>query len=146
MILTRRLALTAALVLGSIAPLWAGTGIEVLEAYGRFPPGARAGAIYMTLQNQTATDDRLLSLSLDGADKAELHRSLQSADGMMTMEALPEGLPLPAGGKVTLASGGDHVMVMGLHMRPKDGDHLTLTLTFQKAAPLTIAVPVDNHR
>lgn len=146
MTLTRRalLAATAAGLGLGLLPASAHDGVAILDAYARFLPGAKAGAIYLTIENHAEVDEQLLSVQTDVADKAELHRSKMSADGMMTMEPLPDGLPIEATGRITLATGGDHIMVTGLKTHPKNGDMIPLTLTFRHAGIITLTVPVDN--
>ncbi len=148
MTLARRilLAVTAASLGLTLLPASAAESIAILDAYARFLPGAKAGAIYLTIENHAAVDEQLLSVQTDVADKADLHRSMLTADGMMTMAPLPDGLPIDASGRITLATGGDHIMVTGLKAHPSNGDMIVLTLTFRHAGTITLTLPVDNSR
>lgn len=130
----------------ALLPATAEDGIVVLDAYARFLPGAKAGAIYLTIENRTGVEDRLIAAQTDLAEMADLHRSAMAADGMMTMEPLTDGLPVAAAGQTVLATGGDHIMVMGLRANPADGDMIPLALTFRDAGTITLEVPVDNRR
>lgn len=146
---TLRRTLLAAIAAGfglALLPAAADDSIVILDAHARFLPGAKAGAIYLTIENRTAVEDRLIAAQTDLADMADLHRSAMTAEGMMTMEPLPDGLPIIASGQTVLATGGDHIMVMGLRAHPADGDMIPLTLTFRDAGTITIEVPVDNRR
>lgn len=146
---TLRRTLLAAIAAGfglALLPAAADDSIVILDAHARFLPGAKAGAIYLTIENRTAVEDRLIAAQTDLADMADLHRSAMTAEGMMTMEPLPDGLPIIASGQTVLATGGDHIMVMGLRAHPADGDMVPLTLTFRDAGTITIEVPVDNRR
>jgi copper(I)-binding protein len=52
-------------------------------------------------------------------------------NGMMKMAAV-DGIDLPAGKTVPLASGGYHVMLMQLKQQMKEGDTVPLTLVVRK--------------
>ncbi len=144
----RRIILATLLSLCTLAPARAedpAPALQVTGAYASVPrPNAPSGAVYMTIENPTATDDRLLSVSASVAAKAMLHTSSLSADGMMQMLDLSEGLPIPAKGTTTLARGADHVMLMGLSRPLADGDRFTLDLTFETAGKVVVIVTVGE--
>lgn len=123
-----------------------GHGVTIHDAYARFMPGAKAGAVFMVIENDEHDDDRLTGASSDIAAKVGLHTHKQGADGTMTMMAVPEGFTIPAHGSHALARGGDHIMFMGLTRVPAAGEAVTVTLTFEKAGAVTVEVPVDNAR
>jgi len=50
---------------------------------------------------------------------------------------------VPAGGDLSFAPGGYHVMLMGLKQELKPGDSFPLMLTFEKAGQLTVQVVVQ---
>ncbi|GHF73808.1 copper chaperone PCu(A)C [Seohaeicola zhoushanensis] len=122
-------------------------GIEVTGAYARAAsPSAKAGGVFMTLNNTGAEDDRLVGAASDVAMKVELHTHKKTGDGVMQMVAIEGGIALPAGASHDLARGGDHVMLMGLKRSLVQGDTVTLVLTFEHAGEMTIEVPVDLTR
>jgi periplasmic copper chaperone A len=133
----------AALALFAL-PAQAHDGIHVEDAYAR--ASAQSGAVFMTIFNHGATEDRLLSVRTDAAERAELHTSSEDANGVMQMLQITEGVPVPGNGTHDLARGGDHVMLMGLTRSLKNGDMITLTLTFEHEGEVTVDVPVDNDR
>lgn len=118
--------------------------VQVTDAYGR-STGA-SGAVFLTLTNPDAVDDRLLSATTDAAEMAMLHTSKMDADGVMSMPDLPDGVIIPAGGSHALARGGDHIMLMGLARPIKDGDTIRMTLRFEQAGVIALDVIVDNKR
>lgn len=130
-------AATAALAHGSIA---------VTDAYARFIPGGKSGAVFLVIKNDGHEDDVLVSATADVAGKVELHTHVQAADGTMQMVPVEGGFPVPAGGSHELARGADHIMLMMLTSQPAQGDTIELKLTFEKAGEMTVAVPVDNDR
>ena len=66
-----------------------------------------------------------------------------SGMGAMTMRPV-DGIELPAGESVELKPGGYHVMLLDLAEPLKAGDTIEVTLTFEKADPMTIKVPVRD--
>jgi periplasmic copper chaperone A len=66
--------------------------------------GAKTGAAYMTLANQTDTDDGLTGVSSDVAAKAQIYQ-IKVVNGVMQIREVAGGLAIPAGGSVTLKPG-----------------------------------------
>jgi len=96
------------------------------------PPGAPTGAGYLTITNHGTEPDRLVSASTPSAEKGEIHE-MTVKDGVMTMRPIDKGVEIPAGGSITLAPGGFHLMFTGLKESFADGGKLPVTLTFEKA-------------
>lgn len=105
-----------------------------------------SGAVFFTVMNHAAEDDRLIDVKSDVAQKVELHTHKDDGNGVMQMLHVPEGFVIPAGGSHALARGGDHVMLMGLTRELKDGDTVALTLVFEKAGEVVIDAVLDNAR
>ena len=74
------------------------------------------------------------------ARKAELHTHIHD-QGIMRMRLVAR-ITVPAGAAATLKPGGDHVMLMGLTAPLKKGDTLSLTLVFEHAGEIAVAVPI----
>jgi copper(I)-binding protein len=146
--MTMRIAIVAALaasiaVAGAAAAQSGGaTGrIEIGQPWARATPAtARVGAVYLTLRSPAP--DRLVSVSSPVAAAAELHESAM-AGMVMKMRRLPS-LAIPAGQRVALASGGMHIMLVGLKEPLREGQNFPLTLTFAKAGPQTVTVTVGK--
>ena len=87
---------------------------------------------------------RLVGVRTPAAARAELHRMDMQGD-MMKMRQV-DGIDLPAGKAVNLASGSYHIMLVGLKRRLKEGETLDLTLDVLHAnkqrASVTLKVPV----
>ncbi len=105
------------------------------------PGGARTAAVYMTLMNKTDASDRLTGGTSSVADAVQIHE-MRVENGIMKMHELSNGLEIPAKGSVTLKPGAYHVMLVGLKRPLKKGEHVALTLAFEKAGKLDINVPV----
>jgi periplasmic copper chaperone A len=116
--------------------------ITVEQPWARATPGgAMTGAVYMTLANKAKDADRLTAASSDVASKVQIHE-MSVVNGIMKMRQLTNGLPIPAGGSVTLKPGSFHVMLIGLKKPLVEGQTLPLTLTFAKAGNISITVPI----
>lgn len=116
-------------------------GITVSNAWARASPGTvNTGAVYFTISD-TGTADRLIGVSTPVAGKAELHET-KTEGGIMRMRAVIE-LPLEPGKSLTLVPGGYHVMLMELRQPLKVGDEFPLTLSFARAAPITVRVKTE---
>ncbi len=143
-------AAAAALALCFAAPVLAQEhpeGLHIHDVYARSNGAVGgSGAVFFMIHNNTETDDRLIGVATDVAQKAELHTHVESADGVMQMTQIEGGIALPSGEMHELARGGDHVMLMGLTRALKDGDTFALTLTFEKAGDVQIEATVDNAR
>ena len=117
--------------------------LTVQNAWARPASAGENGAAYFVIENGTASDDTLLSVSSDIASATEVHMSMMDGNGVMSMQ-MQEAVAVPAKGKVEFKAGGLHVMFVGLNRDLKVGDTITLTLTFKEAGNLVIEVPVTE--
>ena len=60
------------------------------------------------------------------------------------MQAMPQGLPLPANEHTELKPGGYHVMLIGLKQPLTAGSRFPLTLKFRHAPEQTVQVEVKS--
>lgn len=104
-------------------------------------PDANVGAGYFTIDNAGAEADRLIGAASDVAPTVELH-TMTTENGVMKMQHLEDGIEIPAGGSVSLAPGGLHVMFIGLTQLFLEGECVEVTLTFEKAGELPIQLSV----
>ena len=108
-------------------------GAPVGQAAGMVP---RNGVVYMTVSNGSAIDDTIVSATSDAARAVELHE--MTSEGALAMRRVAK-LIVPAGGQLEMKPGGYHVMLLGLMRDLKPGDTVQVTLTLEKAGPLTVA-------
>lgn len=119
--------------------------LAVQDAWVRPSPLATGnGAAYMVIRNNTQADDALIAAASDAADAVEIHESVEMEGDMMSMQPV-ERIDVPAGGTATLEPGGYHVMLIGLHDQLREGDTVTLTLTFETYGEMTIEAPVREE-
>ena len=129
------------------AALWlssgpaAADGIMITDAFARASAGAaKNAAAFMTLNNHSDRDDHLVAVRTTRARKAELHTHIDD-QGVMRMRPVAR-ITVPAGAAAKLKPGGDHVMFMGLTAPLKKGDTLSLTLVFEHAGEIEVAVRI----
>ena len=143
----RKFAGIATVLTLSATTLWADDTIAVTDAYARAStPMSVSGAAFMVIENHGATDDRLIAVRSNIADRVELHTHISDANGVMKMVEVEEGFPVAAGQSHALARGGDHVMLLGLKESLTEGKQFPLTLVFEHAGEITVDVPVDLTR
>jgi copper(I)-binding protein len=103
--------------------------------------GQPNGAVYFTVVS-TESDSLQRVLVPDSiADHAEMHDTVTTADGAMTMREL-ESVALDPGTAVTFTPGGKHVMLVGLVQPLVAGETFDVTLEFAEADPVTLPVAV----
>jgi periplasmic copper chaperone A len=100
------------------------------------PKGAEVGGGYLTIQNKGAAPDRLTGGSANFAT-VEVHE-MKSANRVMQMRELKDGLAIPARGSVALSPGGYHLMFTHLTHPLTKGESIKATLNFEHAGPVEV--------
>ncbi|RBM05632.1 copper chaperone PCu(A)C [Streptomyces sp. PT12] len=112
-----------------------------LSARGAFipePTTADLAAAFLTVENTGGTDDALTSVTSDIAGTIEIHETVDNAMRQV------DSLPVPAGGELDLARGGNHLMLMDLTSQPVEGETVALELHFETSDPIALDVPVES--
>ncbi|WP_231958934.1 copper chaperone PCu(A)C [Altererythrobacter sp. B11] len=104
-------------------------------------PGQEVGGAFMTITNSGNAADRLVSGESSVVTEVQLH-TMSMDQGVMKMRQVDGGLEIPAGGTVTLAPGGYHLMLTGLTQPLEQGRPIPLTLHFERAGDVEIQLPV----
>ena len=139
------LATLAALAVASAAQ----AAPQVRAAWSRPAAQGTTGAGFMTLANPSGPADTLVAVETPLARQVQIHQSSMTG-GMASMQAL-KSVAIPAGGSVTFAPGGYHLMFLGLTRPLKIGDTLPATLRFSSGARVKatfivgLAPPVEDH-
>ena len=114
--------------------------VTVENAWARAtPPGAKIAAGYLTIRNAGAAD-RLVSASSPAAEKVETHVTVKDGDVSRMREV--KGYAVPAKGKVELAPGGSHLMLVNIKAPLKEGEKVPLVLRFEKAGEVKTELAV----
>ena len=101
------------------------------------PKGASVGGGYMTITNTGPVSERLIGGTSDVSTRFEIHEGSME-NGVMKMRPVA-GVEIKPGQTVELKPGGHHVMFVGLKEPFEQGQHVKVTLHFEKAGN----VPVD---
>jgi hypothetical protein len=101
---------------------------------------SRPGVVYLTIRNDGAEDDRLTGIATPAAAMPMLHETVME-DGVANMPHVM-AIPVPAGATVALAPGGFHAMLMDLAAPLKEGGTFPVTLTFERAGPVTVEAEI----
>ncbi len=112
------------------------------DAWARVTIEGRPAAGYMVIHNMGGDADRIVSVSSPMAESIELHTHIMK-DNIMKMRRV-DAIDVPAGGKVELAPGGNHLMIFGLKHHPKANDVLPITVVFEKAGKLDLKLVVKG--
>lgn len=106
------------------------------------PPGAKTGAVYLTVDNAGNTVERLVHASTPIAAGVALHQ-MALEDGVMKMRAVPSLEVIP-GARLELSPNGYHLMLLDLKQSLKAGERFPLTLTFEHGGTILISVSVEG--
>ncbi len=106
-------------------------------------PGAHVGGVYVILENRGDAPIRLVSATTPVARKTAL-RDLPMVDGVIRGVELPDGIEIPAGGRVDLRPGGLHILLAGLVQPLRPGRSFPMTLTFADGTAIDIEVGVSD--
>jgi copper(I)-binding protein len=122
-------------------------GLAVLDAWTRpSPPAVDEAAIYVTVENRDAPDDRLIGATSDRCVVVSPHLTELGEDDVARMtEAGADRLGLRAGEQVAMTPNGMHLMCLGLDAPLADGDRFDVTLRFAEHAPITVEVTVEQR-
>ncbi|MFF8394715.1 copper chaperone PCu(A)C [Streptomyces sp. NPDC016172] len=110
--------------------------LSVGSAYMPQPVSDDMAAGFLTVTNKGGAADELTSVTSDVAGQVTVH---QTVDGAMQEV---KSLKIPAGGRLELKSGGDHLMFEQLKSKPKEGRTVSVELHFAHSAPVKVEMPV----
>lgn len=118
--------------------------LSITNAWSRqTAPGQANGGGFMTIGNRAKQADRLIGGSSPVAAKVEIH-TMSMDGGIMRMRPLPNGLAVPAGGRLELKPGSHHIMLIGLKSPLRLGTQVPLTLRFQHGGSVTVQLKVER--
>ncbi|MFI6344922.1 copper chaperone PCu(A)C [Streptomyces sp. NPDC050560] len=136
------LALTAALVLAGCGgdseaadPASGPPHLKITGAFVPQPVTRELASAFFTVTN-SGSEDTLTSVGTDVTDDVSLHTT---TDGTMEERS---SFPVPAGGTLDFARGGNHVMLEKLDRTLRTGQHVSLQLHFRKSGAITVEAPV----
>lgn len=134
-----RLAACAALLV-SPATWAADAPLRVSSGWVRLLPGNLPAGGYLVIENPTDHAVDVTGASSPDYGDAMIHRS-DTSSGMGHMEMV-DRISVPAHGRVALAPGGFHLMLMDPRHALKPGDTVTVVLTTSGGATVTAPLAV----
>ena len=133
--------LAAALAAPAASADYRAGALSIQNPWTRPASAGGNAAGYLVINNRGGAD--VLTGVETPLAKASLHRSAM-ADGMASMRAMDQGLPVPAGQTIVLRPGGDHIMLAGLTRPLALGQKIPATLVFQRAGRVKIEISVET--
>ena len=116
--------------------------MHIVQPWARATPkGASAAAGYMTVTNSGDVPDRLSCVSSEAAARCEIH-TMTLDGGVMKMRPVDGGLEIAPGATLTLKPSSLHVMLIDLKHPLEKDKTVGMTLRFEKAGTVEIALPV----
>lgn len=101
------------------------------------PGGRSASAGYLTLRNSGGAPDTLVAIASPAAGRIDIHETRTNAQGVAQM--FPIGsVAVPAGGHVTFAPGGLHLMLMDLRAPLAEGERIAMTFEFERSGSMQV--------
>ncbi|MBK6675284.1 MAG: copper chaperone PCu(A)C [Proteobacteria bacterium] len=103
--------------------------------------GQRDGGGFMTIVNDGKSADQLVAASSPVSAEVQIH-TVQLENGMMRMRELPEGIAIPAQGRVELKPRSLHIMFIKLQRPLRAGEKVPVTLKFRAGGEQTVMMEV----
>ncbi len=118
--------------------------IEVSNAYLAEPvtPDSPV-AVYFTVTNRGTEVDTLVGISATFATHGEFHEQVTEGGG--TRMRPVDAVELPVGGKVVLAPGGLHGMLLDVSSPPKHSEPVVVALHFWRAGTVDVRFAVVTY-
>ena len=137
-------AIAAAMLAPVVAPAWAQNyklgSLEISQPWTRATPAtAQSAGGFLTVTNKGTVPDRLIAVRSAVSAKVEVHE-VRMENNVMKMRELEKGLEIAPGATVMLKPGGYHIMFMGLKAPIAKDSEVPVTLVFEKAGSIDIAL------
>ncbi|MDY6807738.1 MAG: copper chaperone PCu(A)C [Actinomycetota bacterium] len=107
----------------------AAQSLTVSDQWVKAVPQGEMTAVFGELVNDSSDDLQVVSASSPAAGRMELHEVVADSAGAMTMQEKDGGFVIPADSTLTLAPGGDHLMLFDLPAPITPGQDITVELT-----------------
>ncbi|MBB4615573.1 copper chaperone PCu(A)C [Novosphingobium taihuense] len=121
----------------------AAPGVVVTDAMVRLPavPGT-PGAAYFTVSQGTGAPRRIVSVYVEGAERAEMHET-KDVNGVSKMEQVKD-VPIESGKSVQFKPGGLHVMLFDVGDTLKAGSTTELTITLDNGDKVSVPARIET--
>ncbi|MFK3679079.1 copper chaperone PCu(A)C [Microbacterium sp. NPDC090218] len=102
-------------------------------------------AAFGTLLNSGDEDVTVVSVTSEASTMLELHETVENEAGEMVMREIEGGFVIPAGGRLALEPGANHIMMMDLTGPLAAGTDVSFTLTFSDDSTYEFSAPVKDY-
>ncbi len=113
------------------------TRLRLTDAWVKAAPRTAMSALFGTLTNPTNAPIRVIAAMSPVAPALQLHEVVLQ-DGQSVMQQKSGGFVVPAGGTVTLAPGGNHIMLLDLRRALAAGSTVPVTLVTADGGLVTV--------
>lgn len=120
---------------------------EVLRIDDAWVKAADEGmsAAFGTLVNEGEDDVTVTAVTSAASPMIELHETVENDAGETVMREIAGGFVVPAGGRLALEPGGNHIMMMGLAEPLRAGDEVSFTVTLSDDSTFDFTAPVKDY-
>lgn len=119
--------------------------INIKNAYmAATPKTFPAAAIFLTIENNTDQDDRMVGFKTDRAKRVELH-TMALVNDVMRMRQV-EGYDVPSGHSHELKHMGDHIMLFDMVSDFTEGETFNGIAIFEKSGEIPVEIHVKNRK
>jgi copper(I)-binding protein len=108
------------------------------------PENFPVAAAFMTIENNTDLDDRMVGFQTNMGRMAELHTMVMEGD-IMRMRGV-EAYDVASGQTHMLEPGGDHVMIMNVQGNPVAGEEYEGMAIFEQAGEIPVTITVRSRK
>ncbi len=104
-------------------------------------PASDTSAMFGEVSNSGSETVNITGGSAPGVGMVQVHEFVKDGNTEV-MQEVAGGLPVPAGGSVTLQPGSYHVMLMNVSEQWSVGDEVTVTLDLSNGESVAVTAPV----
>lgn len=119
-------------------------GLKIGHPWTRPAAAGTTGVGYLTITNRSARADVLKAVETPVAAGASVHTTIMTGS-IMSMRPRKGGLMITPGKTVTLAPGGDHIMMAGLNRALLLGGSVPAVLVFERAGRVPVEFTVETN-
>jgi copper(I)-binding protein len=117
--------------------------VQIVDAWVKTQDTGMTAA-FGTVTNTSSRDVTVTSVETPVSPMVQLHETVASAAGDMVMQEKAGGFTIPAGGSLSLAPGGNHIMLMGLAHPLQAGDDVDFTVSLSDGTSFTFTAAVKD--
>jgi periplasmic copper chaperone A len=135
---------TSATSAETATPVPQGKAISIADAWVKAADSGMSAA-FGTLENDSAAPVTVVSVDSTASTSMQLHETVANETASMVMREKRGGFTIPARGKLELAPGGNHLMLMDLTGPIAAGEDVAFTLTMKDGSTYRFTAPAKDY-